>query len=128
MLHAVASSSIGVEDMVFHSLFIGATGAGKTNALLYWLERLSRDRKDVALVLIDPHGDAAIDLVRAIPKAERERVTILDPTYVSFGLNPLSLPPGVELRTGSRPSTPRSSSSPPSSPTSSTRTPRPPRG
>jgi DNA helicase HerA-like ATPase len=94
----VASNTIGAEDMVFHSLFIGATGAGKTNALLYWLERLSRDRKDVALVLIDPHGDAAIDLVRAIPKTERERVAILDPTYVSFGLNPLSLPQGVELK------------------------------
>ena len=86
------------EDMVFHSLFIGSTGAGKTNALLYWLLRLFTDRKDVALVLIDPHGDAAIDLVRAIPKSERERITILDPTYVSFGLNPLSLPQGVELR------------------------------
>ena len=94
----MAGSTIGAEDMVFHSLFIGATGAGKTNALLYWLERLSRDRKDVALVLIDPHGDAAIDLVRAIPKAERARVTILDPTYVSFGLNPLSLPQGVEFK------------------------------
>jgi ATP-dependent Clp protease ATP-binding subunit ClpA len=35
MLNVVASSSIRAEDMVFHSLFIGATGAGKTNALLY---------------------------------------------------------------------------------------------
>jgi len=88
--------------MVFHSLFIGATGAGKTNALLYWLQRLSRDRKDVALVLIDPHGDAAIDLVRAIPKTERERVTIFDPTYVSFGLNPSRFPRAWNSRTGSR--------------------------
>jgi len=98
----MASSNIGVEDMVFHSLFIGATGAGKTNALLYWLERLSRDRRDVALVLIDPHGDAAIDLVRAIPKTERERVTIFDPTYVSFGLNPSRFPRASSSRTGSR--------------------------
>ncbi|MGH9917504.1 MAG: TraM recognition domain-containing protein, partial [Nitrososphaerales archaeon] len=30
--------------------------------------------------------------------SERERVTILDPTYVSFGLNPLSLPKGAEGR------------------------------
>jgi hypothetical protein len=42
MHQVVAGSTIGAEDMVFHSLFIGATGAGKTNALLYWLERLSR--------------------------------------------------------------------------------------
>ena len=58
----MTGSSIGAEDMVFHSLFIGSTGAGKTNALLYWLQRLFRDRKELALVLIDPHGDAAIDL------------------------------------------------------------------
>jgi DNA helicase HerA-like ATPase len=82
--------------MVFHALFIGSTGAGKTNALLYWLHRLFGNRKDLALILIDPHGDAAIDLVRLIPKSERDRVTILDPTYVSFGLNPLSLPQGAE--------------------------------
>ena len=81
--------------MIFHSLFIGSTGAGKTNALLYWLRRLFF-RGDIALVLIDPHGDAAIDLFRTIHETERHRVTILDPNYVSFGLNPLSLPPGLE--------------------------------
>src|SRR5438132_8841260 len=84
------------DDMLFHALFIGSTGAGKTNALLFWLNRLFSNRKDVALVLVDPHGDAAIDLVRVIPRSERGRITILDPTYVSFGLNPLSLPRGAE--------------------------------
>jgi len=84
------------DDIIFHSLFIGSTGAGKTNAMLYWLRKLFTTRKDVALVLIDPHGDAAIDLFRSIPKSERDRVTLLDPNYVSFGLNPLSLPPGLE--------------------------------
>jgi Helicase HerA, central domain/TraM recognition site of TraD and TraG len=87
---------IGEEDVISHSLFIGSTGAGKTNALLYWLRRLFSDRGDLALVLIDPHGDAAVDLVRVIPKSMRERITILDPSYVSFGLNPLSLPAGAE--------------------------------
>src|ERR1700674_2557699 len=82
--------------MIFHALFIGSTGAGKTNAMLFWLRRLFSNRKDIALVLIDPHGDAAVDLVRLIPKPERDRITILDPTYVSFGLNPLSLPQGAE--------------------------------
>src|SRR5438132_14033184 len=85
------------DDMLFHALFIGSTGAGKTNALLYWLNRLFSNRKEVALVLVDPHGDAAIDLVRVIPKSERERITILDPTYVTFGLNSLSLPRCAEV-------------------------------
>ncbi|MDE1853266.1 MAG: type IV secretory system conjugative DNA transfer family protein [Thaumarchaeota archaeon] len=89
-------SAIDDDDVIFHSLFIGSTGAGKTNAMLYWLRRLFMKRRDVALVLIDPHGDAAIDLFRGIPNSERERVTLLDPNYVTFGLNPLSLPPGLE--------------------------------
>jgi DNA helicase HerA-like ATPase len=66
-------------DVIFHSLFIGSTGAGKTNALLYWLRRLFIKRKDVALVLVDPHGDAAIDLFRSILRSERDRVILLDP-------------------------------------------------
>jgi DNA helicase HerA-like ATPase len=90
------NSVIDEEDVIFHSLFIGSTGAGKTNALLYWLLKIFSDREDVALVLIDPHGDAAVDLVRVIPEPLRGRVTVLDPSYVSFGLNPLSLPPGAE--------------------------------
>jgi DNA helicase HerA-like ATPase len=92
----MAGGIIDEEDIVFHALFIGSTGAGKTNAMLYWLHRLLGNRKDVALVLIDPHGDAAVDLVRVIPRSERDWITILDPTYVSFGLNPLSLPNGTE--------------------------------
>ena len=82
--------------MLFHALYIGSTGAGKTNALLYWLLRLFR-KKDVALVLIDPHGDAAFDLVRMIPESERGRIALIDPDYVSFGLNPLSLPQGTDF-------------------------------
>ena len=89
-------NAVTPDDMVSHSLFIGATGAGKTNAMLYWMHRLFTERDDVALVLVDPHGDAAIDLVRVIPKSQRGRITILDPEHVSFGLNPLSLPPGVQ--------------------------------
>jgi hypothetical protein len=92
----VASDTISAEDMLFHALYVGSTGAGKTNALLYWLLRLFA-RKDVALVFIDPHGDAAFDLVRLIPETERDRVAIIDPEYVTFGLNPLSLPFGTEI-------------------------------
>jgi len=92
----VASDTISAEDMLFHALYIGSTGAGKTNALLYWLLRLFK-RGDLALVLIDPHGDAAFDLVRMIPESERGRVALIDPDYVSFGLNPLSLPQGTDI-------------------------------
>ncbi len=92
----MAKDTISAEDMLFHALYIGSTGAGKTNALLYWLLSLFR-RKDVALVLIDPHGDAAFDLVRTIPESERGRVALIDPESVTFGLNPLSLPEGTQI-------------------------------
>jgi DNA helicase HerA-like ATPase len=93
----VTTSTIRVVGMVFHSLFIGATGAGKTNTLLYWLQRLSRDRRDVALVLIDPHDDAATDLVRSIPsRGGRGSPSSTPPTSPSG--NPLSLPQNVELK------------------------------
>jgi hypothetical protein len=49
----VASNTIGVEDMVFHSLFIGATGAGKTNALL---DRLHSDEIATETVCTAPFG------------------------------------------------------------------------
>jgi len=94
----MAIKPVTPDDMVSHSLFIGATGAGKTNAMLYWMHRLFMERKDVALVLVDPHGDAAIDLVRSVPQGERRRITILDPEHVSFGLNPLALPPDTQGR------------------------------
>jgi hypothetical protein len=92
----VAKDTVSAEDMLFHALYIGSTGAGKTNALLYWILRLF-ERKDVALVLIDPHGDAAFDLVRTIPESERGKVALIDPESVTFGLNPLSLPDGTQI-------------------------------
>ena len=85
------------EDVIFHSVFIGSTEAGKTNALLCWGLRLFSDREDVTLVLIEPHCDAAVDLVRVIPKSlEGQGHPSRHPSYVSFGLNPLSIPYGAE--------------------------------
>jgi hypothetical protein len=70
----VTINTIGVEDMVFHSLFIGSTGAGKTNTLLYWLQRLSRDRREVDLVLIDSNL-AAAEAFKIRRRAETESLT-----------------------------------------------------
>ena len=89
-------------DMLFHMLVVGGTGSGKTNAILYMLDFLHH-RKEYeggavrpALFLFDPAGDAAIDLLRSIPKSEWRLVTVLDPQYVSFGFNLLSLPEGLD--------------------------------
>jgi DNA helicase HerA-like ATPase len=94
------SQTLTSDDMHFHMLVVGGTGSGKTNAVLYMLKLLF-DKKEAgkpqpALFLFDPGGDASIDLLRAILKAEwNSRVAVLDPQYVSFGFNLLSLPEGL---------------------------------
>src|SRR2546425_10747291 len=93
---------LDTNDMLFHALIVGGTGSGKTNCILYMLDLLFNKKEEGAvppsLFLFDPAGDASIDLVRAIPKASRDRVVILDPQYVSFGFNLPSLPEGLDAR------------------------------
>jgi DNA helicase HerA-like ATPase/predicted transcriptional regulator len=87
-------------DMLFHALIVGGTGSGKTNCILYMLDLLFNknveDRDKPSLFLFDPAGDASIDLFRAIPRSAWGKVTILDPQYVTFGFNPLSLPEDLD--------------------------------
>lgn len=86
------------DDMLFHLLVVGGTGSGKSNAVLYMLNLLFNKNQmaaQPALFLFDPAGDASIDLLRAIPSREWSRVVILDPQYVKFGFNLLSLPEGL---------------------------------
>ena len=80
------------EDVIWHTLMVGKTGSGKSNGIEYWMLRLF-DRRDVAIVFVDPAGDAALDLVRRIDRKDWPRVALLDPREVTFGLNPLTLPP-----------------------------------
>ena len=88
-------------DMQFHMLIGGGTGSGKTNSVLYMLDLLFGKQYEEgatkpSLFLFDPAGDASIDLLRAIPRSEWDRVTIFDPQYVTFGFNLLSLPENLD--------------------------------
>src|SRR2546428_6297631 len=87
---------LDTNDMLFHALIVGGTGSGKTNCILYMLDLLFNKKEEGAvppsLFLFDPAGDASIELVRAIPRSEQSRMVILDPQYVTFGFNLLSLP------------------------------------
>ncbi|MGC8970259.1 MAG: helicase HerA domain-containing protein, partial [Conexivisphaera sp.] len=74
-------------DLRGHTLVIGATGAGKTNFLLYTIHHIHA-RMNAAVIFIDPHGQASIDLARMIPETR-----VFDPYYSPFGLNPLELGP-----------------------------------
>ena len=92
--------TLNTDDMLFHMLITGGTGSGKTNAVLHMLNLLFSKKENgkpqPALFLFDPGGDASIDLLCSIPGSEwKGRVVILDPQYVSFGFNLLSLPEGL---------------------------------
>ena len=80
-----------------HTWILGTTGGGKTNTLLFILRHLlDQERQQsfpASIVLIDPHGYASMELARMV--GPLEKVMILDPTYVSFSINPLSLPKDV---------------------------------
>ena len=95
------SQVLAADDMIFHALVSGGTGTGKTNSVMYLLDLLF-DRKEAggkprpALFLFDPAGDASIYLFRAIPSTEWYRVTLLDHQYVTFGLNPFTLPENLD--------------------------------
>lgn len=77
---------LDVEDLCRHAYLIGQTGSGKTTLLKLLTHKLA-ELGDVALVVIDPHGDMARELAEEIPES-----TYLHPIKSPFGINPLDLP------------------------------------
>lgn len=84
---------------VDHLYIIGGSRTGKTSEIYNLvLQEIQAER---GVGVIDPHGDLAKDVERAIyhlmPDEEKtERVIILDPTRGSFGFNPLQVPEGED--------------------------------
>ncbi|MEQ1713727.1 MAG: ATP-binding protein, partial [Hyphomicrobium sp.] len=73
-----------------HIAVIGATGSGKSTLLYnYALQVLLRNE---SLIVIDPHGDLALDLLDTIPKNRTNKTVYLDPTAPDriVGFNPFS--------------------------------------
>ncbi|MEM3846751.1 MAG: DUF87 domain-containing protein, partial [Candidatus Parvarchaeota archaeon] len=75
------------DDLKGHVFVLGSTGAGKTNFLLYTMDHIAKNM-DAAVIFIDPHGEASLDLARMEPN-----VKVFDPYYLPFALNPLELGP-----------------------------------
>ncbi|OWJ55599.1 helicase HerA domain-containing protein [Pyrodictium delaneyi] len=80
---------IDVDDLYRHAWVIGRTGAGKSTFIVNMVLRLWETGRG-AVVVIDPHGDLARDVVEAAPTLEG--VVFLDPEAKPFGLNPIELP------------------------------------
>jgi len=80
---------VGEEDRRRHMYIVGRTGMGKTQLLKTMM--LQDIYAGKGLCFIDPHGDAAEDLLEMIPPERAEDVIYFDPSDISrpFGLNML---------------------------------------
>jgi hypothetical protein len=79
------------DDRGRHLYIVGQTGTGKS--FLLELLALSDIHYKHGIAIIDPHGDFATDIVRAIPEDRIEDVIYLNPTDTAYPLafNPLEI-------------------------------------
>jgi hypothetical protein len=78
--------SLSVEHLKRHVYVVGQTGTGKTSFLKLLVHRLA-ELGGSAVIVVDPHGDVALELARELPGS-----LFLDPIRSPFGINPLDLP------------------------------------
>lgn len=83
--------TLSEENRTRHLLTLGATGSGKTNALLYFaLQDIRQGRGGTAV--FDVHGDLIDEIVANIPSERSRDVVLFDPSDSEFpiGFNPLA--------------------------------------
>jgi hypothetical protein len=73
---AIRNVEIEAEDRLHHSLYIGATGVGKSSLLLSSM--LQDAEAGVGFTLIDPPGELAEDLLARFPKDRADDLIIVD--------------------------------------------------
>ena len=82
--------SISPADAREHTLLIGPTGSGKTNAMMSLI--LSDIKAGRSVLVIDPKHDLVHDILARIPKERDGDVVVIDPTdSCPIGFNPLAL-------------------------------------
>jgi len=80
---------IGMDDAFRHTHILGPTGVGKST-LMQHLIKADIDA-GMSVVLIDPKGDLATDVLALIPESRWQDVVVIDPTVPHpVGLNPLA--------------------------------------
>lgn len=85
---------IGVDDMRRHLLAIGKTGCGKSTFLLNVVRQQIESKRGV--VLVDPHGDLAEEVISHVPKNRTNDVVYFDASddVAVIGFNPMVGPVG----------------------------------
>lgn len=91
----MSCDELTLEDLKSHAYVIGGTRTGKTNLQLFLLNcmywKQNQQKYPCAMIYIDPHGDASLQLAKI--QSNWEDLVILDPLYTTYALNPLELPP-----------------------------------
>lgn len=81
---------IKLGDLLHHQYILGATGTGKSTLIAN--EIVQAFEENACCVVIDPHGDISLNVVRAVNPRDLKNVYLFDPLKVKFSLNPLELP------------------------------------
>jgi hypothetical protein len=80
---------ISARDSLQHTVLLGPTGSGKSNAMLSLI--MADIDAGRGVLVIDPKRDLTIDVLARMPEARRRDVVVIDPADVSpVGLNPLA--------------------------------------
>jgi hypothetical protein len=87
-----------IRDAAFHTHLLGPTGSAKSTVML---SLITADMDaGLGVLVLDPKGDLATDVLARVPAKRRGDVVVIDPTNVSpVGFNPLRGPAGQEAVT-----------------------------
>nr|WP_234090465.1 type IV secretion system DNA-binding domain-containing protein [Sulfolobus islandicus] len=93
-----------LEDFYRHAYIIGKTGAGKTSAIRILIKRIKETNPDAIIVLMDPHGDVARELLSFFATYKTDKFDLerqlfyFHPIDAPIAINPLALPklPNIE--------------------------------
>ena len=81
----MSSEELTLDDLKSHAYVLGATRSGKTNLQLFLLNCLywkkNQQEYPCAMIYIDPHGDASLELAKM--QDNWENLVILDPLYTT---------------------------------------------
>jgi hypothetical protein len=88
----IAAKRVGLylddEDALMHTHILGPTGVGKSTLMLNMI--VQDIKSGYGVIVVDPKGDLARDLLRRIPEERVNDVVIMDPSDSQpVGLNPL---------------------------------------
>lgn len=82
--------SISPHDSLEHTIILGPTGSGKSNAMLSLI--LANITAGRSILVIDPKADLVNDVLSRIPEAREDDVVVIDPSDpCPVGVNPFSL-------------------------------------